>query len=143
MNRRIRPYFQCLTFLGDLFECGLRSFNHSQTSGYYFALLHATEPATVPLNESATAYQELVSEGVMQVAAEELGEGFLASEDEGEVPEVPRPGARAASASGSNSSTSSSDSSSSSSDDSVVAVAVEEDEAPDMDAKERLVVGEL
>ena len=58
LAQRMKPYFMCLLFIGDLFHRGLTTFKHSNNAKYYSVLLRAPRPQDIPTDETAEAYEE-------------------------------------------------------------------------------------
>jgi hypothetical protein len=59
LTRRIKPYFQCLVFLPQLFAKGLTRLTHTQCSSYYSSVLRAPSPGDIPLGRKASEYHDL------------------------------------------------------------------------------------
>ena len=58
LTQRVKPYFQCLLLLPQLWEKGLRVFPHSVNAAFYTLLMKSPDPATVQCGLKATEYEE-------------------------------------------------------------------------------------
>jgi hypothetical protein len=58
--RRVRSYFQCLLFIGELFAKGLTQLSHTQTAGYYEAVLRSATPGAVLTGLKKEQYDDLL-----------------------------------------------------------------------------------
>jgi hypothetical protein len=81
-----RAYFQCLVFLLALFDNGLMSLSHSQSTGYYRLLLRSEQPSMVAIGQKAEVYTEALVKTTEQRALAIVSrdeDGLVFSGDEG------------------------------------------------------------
>jgi hypothetical protein len=81
--KRVKPYFQCLHFLPQLFGRGLERLLHTQSAAYYSAVLRAPRPADVPEGKPSTEYKEMAEDAKPKFdAGLALDDGFICSDCE-------------------------------------------------------------
>ena len=64
LANRMKPYFRASSLQGDLWNKGMVSLGHTETSKYYLAVLISERPADIPVGATSKIYEGFLAKSV-------------------------------------------------------------------------------